>query len=437
MASAIERLLFPQGNFQQIKATAPDQRTYNIEATKDLVENLPGGVLKDILAPAAAGIMSPFYDAIQAATRMQPDSGVSGFIDAFRAENPLSTAFERMTGASGPLFERISNFNMPNVISEAQASEITPTNNLQQRINIANQFELPINYSASDLQAAAKRAMTQPRLTAQLEPEDFFGDRKFTARLVDPYRVNTTAQAATAIPDRNRGMEISEDFIDRGNPTGDFRVVSEEAGLTGGIPDRNRGMEINENFIDRGNPLFDSRVVSEEIGLLGGGRNPMAQFSEERRTKTPEGSFDEIYDTFRDNLRPPSKLDEGIATLLSLAGLATGSVPLKALGAGANIRSGKAARMLKGAKSFNQKLQQSDFGQSTSLADFLRRRKQKNEAASKKTRDEARKITQRISKQKVSPRDDRRGSMPTRTSKPSTSRRSSSSYTEAARARRR
>ena len=68
MASAIERFLFPEGNFQQIKATAPDQKTYNIEATKDLVENLPGGVLKDILAPAAAGIMSPFYDAIQAAT---------------------------------------------------------------------------------------------------------------------------------------------------------------------------------------------------------------------------------------------------------------------------------------------------------------------------------------------------------------------------------
>ena len=80
----------------------------------------------------------------------------------------FSSAFERITGAAGPLFERISNFNMPNVISTAQASEITPTNNLQQRINIANQFELPINYSASDLQAAAKRAMTQPRLIAQL-----------------------------------------------------------------------------------------------------------------------------------------------------------------------------------------------------------------------------------------------------------------------------
>ena len=399
MASAIERLLFPEGNFQQIKATAPDQKTYNIEATKDLVENLPGGVLKDILAPATAGIMSPFYDAIQAATRMQPGSGVSGFVDAFRAENPLSSAFERMTGAAGPLYDRLSNFNMPNVISTAQAATANPN----EPLDIENFL-----------------GTSTPRDLGFIESAP-----------------NIKEAVALTIPDRNRGVEISEDLIDRGNPLNDFRVVSEEAGLTGGIPDRNRGMEINENFIDRGNPLGDSRIVSEEIGLIGGGRNPMAQFSEERRTKTPEGSFDEIYDTFRDNLRPPSKIDEGLATLLSLAGLVTGSTPVKVLGAGANIASGKAGRMLKGAKNFNQKIRQSDFGQSKSLADFLSKRKQRDEAASKQTRDEARKITQRISKQKPSPRDERRGSMPTRTSRPSPSRRSGGSYTEAARARRR
>jgi Mg-chelatase subunit ChlI len=84
--------------------------------------------------------------------------------------------------------------------------------------------------------------------------------------------------------------------------------------------------------------------------------------------------------------------------------------------------------MLKGAKNFNQKIRQSDFGQSKSLADFLSRRKQKRAEASRKTRDEARKITQRISKQKASPQDDRRTSQysQTRTSKPSRSRRSSS-----------
>ena len=35
---------------------------------------------------------------------------------------------------------------------------------------------------------------------------------------------------------------VNEDLIDRGNPLGDPRVVSEEMGLVGGIPDRGRGM---------------------------------------------------------------------------------------------------------------------------------------------------------------------------------------------------
>ena len=47
------------------------------------------------------------------------------------------------------------------------------------------------------------------------------------------------------LPDRNRGMEDNENFIDRANPTNDSRIVSEEMGLVGGIPDRNRGQTIS------------------------------------------------------------------------------------------------------------------------------------------------------------------------------------------------
>jgi hypothetical protein len=73
--SAVDKLgktLFPEGNLQNIKATSPTQKDYNIRATKDMVENLPGGVVKDILAPAGALVMSPFYDAGQAFDRMEP-----------------------------------------------------------------------------------------------------------------------------------------------------------------------------------------------------------------------------------------------------------------------------------------------------------------------------------------------------------------------------
>ena len=106
---AISEKVFPEGDLQNIIATSPTQKDYNIRATKDLVDNLPGGIIKDVLAPATAGIMSIPYDAIQATQRMKPGSGVSGFIDAYKAENPLSSAYERMVGASGPLFDRFSN----------------------------------------------------------------------------------------------------------------------------------------------------------------------------------------------------------------------------------------------------------------------------------------------------------------------------------------
>ena len=120
MASAIERLLFPEGNFQQIKATAPDQRTYNIEATKDLIENNPLGILGEIYAPVTSLVTSPFYDATQAFQRMEPDSGIKGFAKAFNAEEPVSSALERAYGATLPLAERFANLN------NASASEITP-----------------------------------------------------------------------------------------------------------------------------------------------------------------------------------------------------------------------------------------------------------------------------------------------------------------------
>ena len=79
----------------------------------------------------------------------------------------------------------------------AQAAEVTPENNLQQRVNVMNQFDLPFNYSADDLQARAKRAMTQPGFNMQLEKNDpnipdeieFLDGRKFTATQYDPYRV--------------------------------------------------------------------------------------------------------------------------------------------------------------------------------------------------------------------------------------------------------
>ena len=98
--------LFPEGDLQEIIEEAPDQRTYNIEATKDMVENLPGGLVKDIVAPAGALVMSPVYDTIQGITRgiTNPNKGI---LQAIKDENILSSAAERFTGASAALAKRL------------------------------------------------------------------------------------------------------------------------------------------------------------------------------------------------------------------------------------------------------------------------------------------------------------------------------------------
>jgi uncharacterized protein YfcZ (UPF0381/DUF406 family) len=105
-STSVAETLFPQGDFLNIRETAASPTEYNIEATKDLVENLPS-VLQPF-APAAAFALSLPYDAIQAYQRMEPDSGIAGFKKAFQAERPLKSAFERFVGASGPLAENIN-----------------------------------------------------------------------------------------------------------------------------------------------------------------------------------------------------------------------------------------------------------------------------------------------------------------------------------------
>jgi hypothetical protein len=98
--------LYPRGDFLNIKETATSPTDYNIRATEDLVKNLPSFLQP--IAPAAAGVLSLPYDAIQAYQRMEPGSGIQGFGKAYQAERPLQSAFERFVGASGPLANNIN-----------------------------------------------------------------------------------------------------------------------------------------------------------------------------------------------------------------------------------------------------------------------------------------------------------------------------------------
>ena len=125
LQSGIEYLV-PKGDFERIRATAPDQKTYNIEATRDLVENMP--LLTSPFAPVGiAGISLP-YDVIQGTKRASDKffeanptafgiddygevpigpslSDVAASIDA---ENPLSSLVERTRGATLGLADRVA-----------------------------------------------------------------------------------------------------------------------------------------------------------------------------------------------------------------------------------------------------------------------------------------------------------------------------------------
>ena len=114
--------LFPEGNLQEIKANSTSQKDYNINATKDMLENVDLGILsnplinrlipfdlaKEIMAPGTAAALSLPYDAMQAYQRMEDGSGLAGYGNAFMAENPFSSLVERSIGAATPLANRFS-----------------------------------------------------------------------------------------------------------------------------------------------------------------------------------------------------------------------------------------------------------------------------------------------------------------------------------------
>jgi len=111
---------------------------------------------------------------------------------------------------SDPFANTVGTTTKVNNLSNDAVSSTTPiysANNLQQRVDVMNQFDFPFNYSADDLQARAKRAMTQPGFTTTLAPYEkgvpqelqFFDGRPFTAKAYDPYKVNTQQQGINTI----------------------------------------------------------------------------------------------------------------------------------------------------------------------------------------------------------------------------------------------
>ena len=124
---------------------------------------------------------------------------LKGFTDSRGLQTPQTF--------SDPFANTVGTTTKANNLSNDAVSSTTPINNLQQRVDVMNQFDFPFNYSADDLQARAKRAMTQPGMQIELAPYEkgvpqelqFFDGRPFTAKAYNPYKVNTQQQGINTI----------------------------------------------------------------------------------------------------------------------------------------------------------------------------------------------------------------------------------------------
>ena len=157
--------IFPEGRFQEIRATAPNQGIYNIEATRDLVKNQPA--IFSPFAPAAAATMSIPYDMTQGIMRARdkffdanPTSfgitddtevpigpSLSDVAAAIDAENPISSAIERTKGATLGLADRL--VRAPEFLSNlifsplGADSDIVPTKPEDDLMNYDEFYDMP------------------------------------------------------------------------------------------------------------------------------------------------------------------------------------------------------------------------------------------------------------------------------------------------------
>jgi len=155
----LESKAFPVGNFENIRANAPNQMSYNIDATRDLVSNQPFNPY----APALAATVSLPYDISQGIGRafegFEPQTGIMDYDDipdaptfaeigkSIAAENPIDSLLGRTYGATLGLGDKLTDYGKSfaktisdAVISPLNAYEFDP-NEIQSRIDAARNRE--------------------------------------------------------------------------------------------------------------------------------------------------------------------------------------------------------------------------------------------------------------------------------------------------------
>ena len=245
---AIYEKLYPRGNFLDIRDNASTQADYNVRATEDLVKNLPGGLLKDILSPAAAAALSVPYDTIQGISRADSYTP-SGIMKAISAENPLSSAYERFIGASAPLAERISNmFSM----GKAEASDLGEVANLESILNPKTPELVKTNNIIKTNPLADNLFNSAPELDYNLKPEVNMGATQ---------TVPTLEQSILSQPE----LALYKDIAEEGDDLEDSAVTVDELGnlkQSKGIMEILRGLPTPTNLLLNMLPKEDPRATN-------------------------------------------------------------------------------------------------------------------------------------------------------------------------------
>ena len=251
---AIYEKLYPRGNFLDIRDNASTQADYNVRATEDLVRNLPGGLLKDILSPAAAAALSVPYDTIQGISRADSYTP-SGIMKAISAENPLSSAYERFIGASAPLAERISNMSLAEKISDmfsmgkAEASDLGEIANLQSILNP----KTPESVKTKNIIKTNNLFNSTPELDVNLDPELSPSTTLGT--------IPTLEQSILSQPE----LALYKDIAEEGDDLEDSAVTVDELGnlkQSKGIMEILRGLPTPTNLLLNMLPKEDPRATN-------------------------------------------------------------------------------------------------------------------------------------------------------------------------------
>ena len=179
LQSGIEYLV-PKGRFEEIRATAPDRATYNIEATRDLVNNVP--LFASPFTPVGIAGLSLPYDFAQASKRARdtffennPTSfgivddaeipigpSMVDFASAVAAENPIDSLIERTKGATMGLANRIT--KAPEFLSNliftplGADSDIVPTKPEDDLMDYDEFYEMPEEKKKGILQTLLSKA---------------------------------------------------------------------------------------------------------------------------------------------------------------------------------------------------------------------------------------------------------------------------------------